>query len=96
METVIEKTKSNEKEHSKNIDINNPKAITEFSPYKMTVNYDEKKMVIEYSEDFLHPHLLKHGEFYINQLLDITKQIDWHIRKGLSQDKATTKSRVCR
>ncbi len=92
MEAVAEKTKSNEKEHRKNIDINNSKAITGFSPYKMTVNYDEKKIVIEYSEDFLHPHLLKHGELYINQLLGITKEIDWHIRKDLSQDKATTKS----
>ncbi len=67
-----------------------------FSPYKMSVNYDEKKIVIEYSEDFLHPHLLKHGELYINQLLDIAKQIDWHIRKTLSKGEAKTKSLVCR
>lgn len=65
-----------------------------FSPYKMTVDYDEKRIVIEYTDDFLHSHLLKHGELYINQLLDITKQIDWHIRKGLSQGKA--KSQVCK
>ncbi len=31
METVAEKTKSNETEHMKNIDANNPKAITVFS-----------------------------------------------------------------
>ncbi len=85
MEAVAGKTKSNEMDFK---DV--------FSPYKMSVNYDEKKIVIEYSEDFLHPHLLKHGELYINQLLDITKQIDWHIRKGLSKDKAATKSRVYR
>ncbi len=46
MEIVAEKTKSNEKEHTKNIVINNPKSITAFSPYKMSVNYDEKKIVI--------------------------------------------------
>ncbi len=58
-----------------------------FSPYKMTVNYEEEKIIIEYNKDFLHPHLLKHGERYISNLLELTKLIDWYIRKTFSDKK---------
>jgi hypothetical protein len=36
----------------------------------------------------------KHGERYINQLPGIIKEVDWHIRKGLGQDKTITKYQV--
>jgi hypothetical protein len=81
METVAEKTKSNEKEHMKD---------TVYSPYKMRVDYKEKKIIIEYNKSFLSSS----AEIYTCRLQKLTELIDWNIRNSFRRNKITTKNQV--
>ncbi len=81
MVTVVEKAKSNEKEHMEN---------TVYSPYKMRVDYKEKKIIIEYKKSFLSSS----AEKYTCRLQKLTELIDWHIRNSFRRNKITTKNQV--